>query len=172
VSKSPARYDEQQLRHWQREAIRALDTEALWAWMREAAGALVPEDRRAAFVEAIRPNVTFPSEAREWARVLFTDDFRLGPEAKAFVALAPRSFFEQWLESLARAPDAAAWFEAAAPLPPGRRRGEAWRWLRAALTGMLAGPELARLVALMDKERIAKRLRAAAYLVERHAADL
>lgn len=172
VHRGPARYDEQQLRHWQRAAVMSLPAERLWAWAGEAVQRLVPSDKRDAFIEAIRPNVSFPGEAREWARVLFTDDFTLTKEAKQLVEHAPRKYFEHVLQLFMARPDDPALFGRDLPLPEGQGRAQAFRLLRAALTNSLHGPEFAQLYGLMSKERIARRLRAAARMVKSDVADL
>ncbi len=172
VHRGPARYDERQLRHWQHEAVMRLPAEKLWAWMGEAVQRHVPSDKRADFIETIRPNIAFPGEAREWARVLFTDDFTLTREAKELVEHAPRKYFERVLEAFISRPDDPALFGSDLPVPEGGGRAEAFRLLRAALTNSLHGPEFARLHNLMTKERIEQRLRAAARMVKSHAADL
>ena len=54
LHRAPARFDEAQLLHWQREAVRAGDAATLWSWMADTVGSVVPDADRIAFVEAVR----------------------------------------------------------------------------------------------------------------------
>ncbi|HEX7044245.1 MAG TPA: glutamate--tRNA ligase [Burkholderiales bacterium] len=163
VHRSPARYDEAQLRYWQREAVRALPADRLWDWMRPAAGALVPPADREAFVEAVRANVTFPEDVARWARVIYTDEIALSRKAREVIGGAGPEFFEH---SLA----AAAALERPAFEPLAARTGELtgrkgkslFQPLRSALTGEPEGPEMAKLVPLIGLDRVQARLRRAA----------
>jgi nondiscriminating glutamyl-tRNA synthetase len=166
VSRSPARFDEKQLLHWQREAVRAAPEADLLEWMGRAVCDTVPADKRSAFVEAVRPNVVAPGEALDWARIIFTDDgFELGHWAKEAVHDArSKGFFDGFLASYERFADQPEGLVGRDPpwsLPTGVKRVAAFVWLRAALTGRRHGPELAQLLKLMSKERVQKRLRKA-----------
>ena len=67
---APARFDQEQLMHWQRESVLRLTPEDFWQWC--DCKALVPHEQRFAFVEAIQGNVLFPSEAAHWAHIFFS----------------------------------------------------------------------------------------------------
>ena len=70
VGHSPARFDPQQLLHWQREAVKRLSPDAALAWLGPALppGLSAEEGRRLAGL--VQHNVLFPDEAAAWAEVL------------------------------------------------------------------------------------------------------
>ncbi len=158
LHRAPARFDEQQLRHWQREALQHESAEALWEWMREAAGARVPEPARAAFVEAVRGNVLTPADARHWAERLFGDDWEPGHAAGAAARAAGAAFFAQALAALERHGLDFRAFADELRRAHGVSGPALYQPLRAALTGALDGPELAKLLPLIGVERARARL--------------
>lgn len=68
---APARFDQEQLLHWQKESVLRLSAEDFWAWCAPACDALVPETKRLAFTQAVQSNVLFPHEAAQWAKIFF-----------------------------------------------------------------------------------------------------
>lgn len=161
VSHSAARFDEAQLRHWQREALMRATPEALRAWLGPALAALGDADRQLAFVAAVRGNVLFPSDAAPWLRAVCDDELAPSSEASDQLARAGTAFFAAAAEAWAtRADDFKLWTRAIAEAT-GAKGASLYMPLRAALTGETHGPELAPLTALMGRERVAQRLTAA-----------
>ena len=158
TSHSAARFDEAQLRHWQREAvIHASDTE-LERWLGARLDPVDPGLQRRSFVAAVRGNVLFPHEVDELVAVVAQDEVGLSPEASAQVVDAGAEFFEQALDALAQFEgDFKRWTRAIGEAT-GRKGAKLFMPLRSALTGATHGPELAPLVALMGAERIRHRL--------------
>ncbi|HEX4618909.1 MAG TPA: glutamate--tRNA ligase, partial [Steroidobacteraceae bacterium] len=71
LGRSPARFDEQQLTVWQKDAVHHLDPEAARGWL---GGVLPPGlDERAAtaLVTAILPNLVLPADAAPWVEIVF-----------------------------------------------------------------------------------------------------
>jgi glutamyl-tRNA synthetase len=166
VSRSPARFDEGHLLHWQREAVRETPAEELWQWMGQPVHALVPVERRHEFIETVRPNLVFPADALAWAQIIFSDErFELEHPARDIVAeVAAKGFFDRFLESYERFSDRPGMLVGRDPPwspPPGVKRVATFVWLRAALTGRRHGPELARLLTLMPADRVRRRIEAA-----------
>ncbi len=163
VHHSPARYDEAQLLHWQREAVRGVAADILWAWMGAEVHGLVPASERAAFIDAVRPNVTFPVDALRWARIVYAEDLALSRPARDVIAAAGAEFFARSLAAAQKlqAPS----FEQLATYT-GEMTGAAgkslYQPLRGALTGELHGPEMAKLVPLIGIDRVRQRLQRAA----------
>jgi glutamyl-tRNA synthetase len=154
LGRSPARYDEAQLRHWQAAAVRDLEGGRIWEWLGDEAGSLVPAERKAAFADAIRHNVTFPSDGLAWSRVFFSDDWDLATEAGAAVRAAGETYFVTALSALDAGDDPLARLKSGQGL-----RGKAlYQPLRAALTGRLSGPDLGDVLALVPPNRVRKRL--------------
>jgi nondiscriminating glutamyl-tRNA synthetase len=161
VHHSPARFDETQLLHWQREAVRSLSPADFWNWMETDVQALVPAPARDTFVDAVRPNVTFPNDALHWARVVYADDLPLSHGAHEAIKESDRRFFEQTLDALAAHRTDFRGLSAALGRETGYSGKRLYRPLRAALTGELDGPEMARLLPLIGVERARTRLQSA-----------
>ncbi len=158
LGRAPARYDEAQLMHWQREAVLHLPSAALREWMGEAVQALVPPDGFAAFVEAVRGNISFPADALRWAQIVFTDKLVISHAAREAMAAAGPDFFATARQALERH---GADFKAVSGAVKQERsvNGKAlFQPLRAALLGELDGPEMAKLLPLIGVERARKRL--------------
>jgi glutamyl-tRNA synthetase len=163
VSHAAPHFDETQLRHWQREAIARAPVEELETWLGERLAALRADDRRS-FVVAVRGNVLFPPDVEPLVRMVTNGELAWTAEARSAIISSGRDFFvkahEVWLSA---GPDFAAWSKAVRVAT--RASGASlFKPLRAALTGATQGPELAPLVALMGRERVARRLLAAANL--------
>jgi len=160
LSRSPARYDAHQLLHWQHRAVAAASAEALWDWLGTPVTDLVPEAQRPDFLEAVLPNISFPEQAEHWARVIYCDPLNLDDDAREAVAEAGSAFFTEALAALdAHGVDYAA-FTAELKGRTGAKGKRLFQPLRAALTGVSGGPELARLLPLLGTERVRQRLRA------------
>jgi nondiscriminating glutamyl-tRNA synthetase len=158
LHRAPARYDEAQLHYWQHEAVRHLPFPALWAWMGEPVHAVVPADRSAAFIEAVRGNISFPADALHWARVVFADTLSVNHAAQQAIAAAGGEFFDMARRALEKH---GADFKAVSDMVRQQLAvsGKAlFQPLRAALTGELDGPEMAKLLPLIGVERARKRL--------------
>lgn len=159
LGRAPARFDPQQLLHWQRQAVMHLESDTLWDWIDVQADIRVPDDRRHAFEEAVRDNVLFPEEAREWARVLFSDEpVAVGEGEQAVLRQAGGSFFGHALEALSQHPGDFAAMVKQIRQETGVQGKALFKPLRIALTGQPEGPELARLIPLMGLERARQRL--------------
>lgn len=171
LGRAPARFDPQQLLYWQRQAVARLDGSGFWEWMGEWM-AIAPEIEipdRDAFVAAIRDNVVLPGDAHRWARILFTDeppvldqvlDQTGDQQARSVIGAAGGDFFACATAAVERCGTDLQCVVRA--LKETGVKGKAlFQPLRAALTGELDGPELARLLPLMGAERARRRLQAA-----------
>jgi len=159
LHRAPARYDESHLRHWQHEALLHLSAEEIGRWMDASAGTLIPPDKREAFIDIVRSNVTFPADARHWAQIVFTDTFTVGHPAHATITATGEEFFDVARRALEKH---GTDFKAVSEML--RRQlavsGKSlYLPLRAALTGELDGPEMAKLLPLIGVERARKRLK-------------
>jgi glutamyl-tRNA synthetase len=167
TSHSAARFDEAQLRHWQREALTRASVEDVRIWLGARLERLGDADRQRAFVSAVRGNLLFPADADLWIRALCDGELALAPEAAAQIARAGESFFASatvaWQTTGA---DFKAWTRAVSA-STGAKGASLFMPLRAALTGEVHGPELAPFTALMGADLVARRLAAA----QRRAAE-
>jgi glutamyl-tRNA synthetase len=158
LGRAPARYDEAQLRHWQHEAVLHLPLAELGAWLGPALAALVPPDRRDEFIETVRGNVTFPADALHWARTAFTDSFTISHAAHAVIVAAGTGFFDDARRALEKH---GTDFKAATTMlkqTTGLGGKALFQPLRAALTGEIDGPEMARLLPLIGLDRAHRRI--------------
>lgn len=159
---APARFDFNQLLHWQREALLQTDEKKLWTWMGTEVHEFVPETLRENFIAAIRTNILFPEEALHWAKIFFTEQLLIGHmtdhEPREILKQAGADFFAV---ALATVNNAGADYQAvsAALKQQLNVKGKAlFQPLRVALTGELHGPELEKVFLLLGKEKISARL--------------
>ena len=160
LGRSPARYDAAQLLHWQQQAIIHTDDAALWEWMGVATHALVPAEARGEFITLVRGNVRFPTEARQWAEIVFSDPLTIDETAREQLAQAVPDYFRHALDVLQAVGAEYADFIAALKMRADVKGKACFMPLRAALTGTLHGPELAGVMRLMPVERMRNRLAA------------
>ncbi len=161
LGRAPARYDPHQLLHWQHQALAALSDDEVWRWMGVLVEGVVPADKRAEFIAAVRPNVSFPEHAFEWALRLFNDPLELDDAAREAVAEAGRDFFTAALAALDRHPDDFKAFSGAVKEATGVKGKALFHPLRLALTGHPGGPEMGRILPMLGYARARARLEAA-----------
>ncbi len=155
LGRAPARFDVVQLEHWQRLAVAALDPTEFGAWC-GIDELPVPTADRAAFIAAVRGNVTLPADARAWAEALYGAAV---PAADAAPVLAESrgAFFAAAKDALETSGHDYAAFAKALAAATGRKGRALHAPVRAAVTGRLDGPELAALFPLLGRERLAAR---------------
>jgi len=160
--RSAARYDEAQLRHWQREAVTHATVDELVAWLGARLDTVGDAARKAEFVAAVRGNLLFPADADPLVVVVCEHGVTTEDAALSAIVEAGTEFFaraaDEWASS---AGEFKAWTRAVG-VATGRKGAALYQPLRSALTGMTHGPELAPLAALMGRERVAARLAEAA----------
>ena len=154
LGKSPARFDALHLRHWQSLAIRASDDETLGAWLEPEANFLVPADMRSHFMDLVRGNCLFPSEASLWARILFSDDAL----AKDTDLPPSDDLYRAALDAHRIHPEDYSGFMDEIKQRSSARGKALFMPLRLAMTGRSDGPELALIYRLMPSGRMAHRL--------------
>lgn len=162
TSRSPARFDEAQLRHWQREALLHASDAQVEEWLGGRLDALGADaQRRREFVAAARGNVLLPADVDTLVAVVSGSGVEYEPEAAAQVAAAGDEYFALAQRLYGEcADDFRAWTRRLGEAS-GRKGAQLYMPLRAALTGATHGPELAPLVRLMGPEQVRMRLGAA-----------
>lgn len=158
LHRAPARFDEQQLLHWQREAVRTADPAQLWEWMASVVGDQVPVAERLAFVDAVRGNIVFPADAVHWTRCVYTADLTPRHEAREAVRAAGEEFFDIARRALEKHGTDFKAVSAMVKQDTGLAGKALFQPLRAALTGELDGPEMAKLLPLIGPERAHRRI--------------
>ncbi|NCX94186.1 MAG: glutamate--tRNA ligase [Gammaproteobacteria bacterium] len=100
LGKSPARFNEDQLEHWQKQVLQKLSQEELWDWITPEAKSLVPEHAKTDFITLIRETCLLPTDALPWAERLFKDPLEIDEAGKAILAESPAEMFIAAIESL------------------------------------------------------------------------
>ena len=158
LGRSPARFDEQQLNVWQKDAVHRLDHNAARAWL---GGVLPPglePSAAAAFIEALLPNLVLPEDARTWVDIVFGAPPSLEPAAEAVVRGAGSGYFAAAAAAADRDATDLPGIAGAVRAATGRRGAELYLPLRMALTGRAHGPELAPLLKAMPAGKARERL--------------
>lgn len=156
LGRAPARYDLDQLRHWQKEAVGRADRSVLEDWL--AGGDEVPATARAQFIDTIRPNVLFPDDLRQWAGIIYGRLPEIPAGDEAWIAGAGPAFFQAALEAYRR--HGSNWQAMMAELKAatGARGKQLFMPLRLALTGRSSGPEFEPLLGLLPAAQVTRRL--------------
>jgi glutamyl-tRNA synthetase len=153
LQRAPAQFDLAQLRHWQREWVHALSPAQARAWLAPLLPPGMDEAAVDAFIDAVRPNVVLPEDARLWQQIVFGEALSYEEPALAAARAAGPAFFSAAAQAVHERADLGALRGAT-----GARGAAFFMPLRAALTGRLHGPELAPLLAAMPAERVRSRL--------------
>jgi glutamyl-tRNA synthetase len=165
LGRAAARFDDMQLRHWQKEAVAHLSNEAFRAWTSAQLPAGLTQAQRESFITAVRHNVEFPQDAKHWAAVIFGKLTTYSDEAKAVIRDATPAFVATAADVFAQTAD---FNQAACDIgyKTNRNGPSLYMPLRAALTGETHGPELGPLLTLLTREEVQARLAAARRAVE------
>ncbi len=150
LGRAPARFDESQLAHWQKETVERMSAAEIGAWL----GCGDAAD----FIELVRHNVVVPGDAVQWRAVIGGDLPPLGSDEQSVISAAGPGFF---------AAAAAAFDQSSSDLKQltrilkertGRKGADLFMPLRVALTGLAHGPELGPLLKLMPPQTARRRL--------------
>jgi glutamyl-tRNA synthetase len=158
LGRAPARFDEQQLRVWQKDAVHRLSVAAARTWL---AGVLPPgleSQAAAAFTAAVLPNLLLPEDARPWVEIVFGGPPALEPAAAELVREAGPGYFSAAAAAAARDGNDLPAIAGAVRAATGRRGADLYMPLRVALTGIAHGPELAPLLKAMPPGKARERL--------------
>ena len=158
LGRSPARFDEQQLNVWQKDAVHRLGSEAARAWL----GSVLPPGLEAqaasAFIEALLPNLVLPADAQAWVEIVFGAPPSLEPAGEALVRGAGPDYFAAAAAAAARDGTDLPGIAGAVRAATGRKGADLYMPLRMALTGRTHGPELAPLLRAMPPDKARERL--------------
>ena len=161
LNKSPAKFNLKQLNYWQKQAVEGLSEEALLAWLGDDLVAQIPLDKRALFVEAVKPNIQFPEEVLQWRDVCFKATLTIDDAQKAVLREAGENYFNEAVQAFEQYGAEIKPIMAHLKTTLGIKGKALYQPLRIALTGVEHGPELAKLVLLIAPEHIKQRLEAA-----------
>lgn len=163
LSKSPAKYNEAQLLFWQKSAVAHLTEDEIWQWLGIELFDQIPESKRTLFLETIKPNLIFPKDAQRWAGIIFGDEIPL-----VEMLDTPSRYFEQALKAFELHGAQAPLILDHLKMELGLRGKPLFQPLRLALTGELHGPELAKVMLLIEPEKIKQRLLKAKQRADSH----
>lgn len=161
LGKAAARFDEAQLRHWQKEAVAQLSDEDFLRWIGTFLPSGLDASHASAFAAAVRPNVEFARDVQPWTEVAFGRLTNCTEEAVAAIEAAGEAFYAMAAEVFARPGLAFKQRVRELGQASGRKGPALFMPLRAALTGTTHGPELAGLLQLVPAAEVQARLTAA-----------
>lgn len=164
LGKAAARFDETQLRHWQREAIARLTPARLAEWLQPFMPADIDPARLDAFLRVVRPNLEFPHEVIPWVSVVFGNLEEFSPEAIAAIRDAGPDYFTAATRAHEKAGSELKPLVRELSEATGRKGPALYMPLRAALSGATHGPELGPLLGLLSSETVRTRFAHAARL--------
>jgi glutamyl-tRNA synthetase len=158
VGRAPAHFDEVQLQHWQREAVKRLGPQALQDWLAPVLPASLEPAERQLLGMTVSNNVLFPADALPWVDVLFGELPPLEAELRSVVERAGPEFFAAVVESLAVTGPQLPALARELKARTGRKGKDLYMPLRVALTGRSDGPELGPLLAALPGPVLQERL--------------
>lgn len=148
LGRAPARFDEAQLRVWQKDAVHQLGAPQARAWLQEVLPQGLEAGAAAGFVQALLPNLVLPEDARPWVEIVFGGAPALEPGGEALVREAGSTYFSAAAAAAAQGADLAG-IAGAVRAATGRKGAQLYLPLRLALTGRSHGPELAPLLRVL-----------------------
>lgn len=158
LGRAPARFDEQQLLVWQKEAVHRLSPEEAIQWLGPLIPASLDPAAVRAFVAVVLPNLVLPTDVREWVDIVFGDLPALRPSEQQVVLEAGNSYFAAAARAAAEHGNELAPIVGAVKSATGRKGAALYMPLRVALTGLAHGPELAPLLKAMPPGKAHERL--------------
>jgi nondiscriminating glutamyl-tRNA synthetase len=150
LGRAPARFDEAQLSHWQKETVERMSAAQIGTWL--------DSDDSADFIELVRHNVVLPADAAPWRAVVRGDLPPLGEAERSVVAAAGPGFFAAAAAAFERSASDFKQLTKILKEDTGRKGADLFMPLRVALTGQTHGPELGPLLKLMPPETARRRL--------------
>ncbi len=180
LGKAPARFQPEQLLHWQKEAVMRLSDNEIWAWVKStnnhsvSIDELVSDDVRDTFIKTVRANLVMPQDALSWASSLFAKSGEYDSAAIEIIHKSGDDFFKQAAVSLSQGHDSFKSFSKLVGAATNCKGKNLFMPLRAALTGengshgwdnqWQRGPQMADVYELLGNGMIKRRLELAAQL--------
>ena len=160
LGRAPARFDEEQLNHWQKLAVERASASDLGRWLSAQLPPAADAAQRQAFVDLVRHNVVLPADADHWVKVVFGELPATEAKDQELLRSAGAGFFGAAVAALdAAGPDVGA-ITSAAQGATGRKGSDLYLPLRVAITARRHGPELKPLLALIPRAELRARLAA------------
>ena len=166
MSRSSARFDLNQLLHWQKEAVLVLTPSAILKWLGESVS-IIPEAKRELFIELMRQNSLFPSDMIKWMGILFNEELPLKDDDSVILKEAGEEFFGAALSAVEKyGTDLKSILEELKTTQKisGKRL---FIPIRIALTAEHHGPELIHIAVLLDKAGMVQRFQQVIKLIKK-----
>jgi nondiscriminating glutamyl-tRNA synthetase len=154
IGSSPAHYDEMQLNHWQKEAMHRIDWQSCWTLVEPFVGDKVPVTQRQAFIKTVQPNLVMPKDAVAYADYLFGEVLVFNDAMVAVIKEAGVDFFKTVLSCWEDETTTADTLLKTLQTKTNRKGKDLFFPVRAALTGEVHGPELAKILGLLGHEKV------------------
>ena len=158
LGRSPARFDEQQLHVWQKEAVHRLPVDVARRWLGPVIPAGLDDVAVNGFIAAVLPNLVLPEDARPWVDVVFGGPLSLDPADEQVVRDAGTEYFAAAANAAAHSGNDLPAIAGAVKAATGKKGAALYMPLRVALTGRAHGPELAPLLKAMPPGKARERL--------------
>jgi glutamyl-tRNA synthetase len=166
VSRAPARFDWNQLLHWQKEAVLSLSVEEVKQWLGDYIEQ-VPNDKRALFIELMRQNILFPKAALQWIDILFGKQLQFKAEHIAILKEAGEPFFKAAEEAVQTHGTELKSVLEELKIKQAVSGKRLFMPIRIALTGEEHGPELVHIATLLDAAGLTQRFQQALEIVRK-----
>lgn len=100
ISTSFAKHDISHLKHWQKEAMLALNVEELLSYIKQFLPKDVPTEKQLEFARIIQPNLLLINDVKDWIDIFFTNTLNYSTESKKILNDSECEFFEYAYEFL------------------------------------------------------------------------
>jgi len=158
LGRAPARFDEQQLNVWQKEAAHRLPLGEARRWLGTVLPGGLGEKALSDFIAAVLPNVVLPEDARPWVEIVFGEAPVLEPAQEQVIRNAGAGYFSAAAGAAEKSGNDLPAIAGAVRAATGKKGAELYMPLRVALTGRAHGPELAPLLKAMPPGKARERL--------------
>lgn len=160
ISRAPARFDKNQLLHWQKEAVLKLDATSAWQWLGENLKDNIPAEKRDLFIEVMIKNIVLPHEASEWAERFFGEKLDFNDEQLTILSEAGKTFFDKTVDAVNKHDINIKTVLDELKNDLGVSGKKLFMPMRIALTGENHGPELVHIATLLGKAGMLQRVQA------------
>lgn len=130
-----------------------MDKETLWLEMENEVHQLVPSEQKDLFIEAIQPAMESIDDALFWAQRLCTDQLTHGDEGRVVVCEAGHDFYQAACEAIDEHGIEYDYFIQHIQQKTGAAGHRLLMPVRIALTGVLHGPELDKVLQLIGPDQ-------------------
>ncbi|MCH9643469.1 MAG: glutamate--tRNA ligase [Gammaproteobacteria bacterium] len=158
LSKSPAKFNLEQLHYWQKEAVLHADMECLDEWLKDVVADRVPLEHRRTFLDAVHANILFPEDAKLWVAVFFGSLAAFDDEQREMLKEAGAEYFSEALNAYQQHGEDVKSITNHLKEKLGLKGKALFMPLRVALTGQQHGPELVKVMTLLSDDTIRERL--------------